>query len=113
MDIASVVRETGGMFEPGRLRQRLARILGAAFAEGLLSEETLSYRLALVFEPRVIEPQGVVGDLTLRGNAPRRRRALAAAAAVRAGVRQIIGGGRPETARYVLALDCRARQTSS
>lgn len=39
------------MREPGRSRERLARILGAAFAEGLLSEQTLSRPLAIGRSP--------------------------------------------------------------
>ncbi|MFI4977271.1 MAG: FHA domain-containing protein [Solirubrobacterales bacterium] len=95
------------MFEPGGLRERLARILNAAFAEGLLSEQTLSYRLGLLFGPRLIEPRGVVGDLTLRRH--RQRLGLAslasAAAAVRGGLWRLIGRDRSEVAPLVLALD--------
>jgi pSer/pThr/pTyr-binding forkhead associated (FHA) protein len=40
--------------------------LNSAFAEGLLSEETHSYRLGLLFGPRLIDPQRLVGDLMLR-----------------------------------------------
>jgi hypothetical protein len=47
-------------------RQRLAGILNSAFAEGLLSEQTHSYRLGLLFGPRLIDQQRLVGDLTLR-----------------------------------------------
>jgi hypothetical protein len=59
MDIRAGVRETTRMLEPGRARERLVRTLNAAFAEGLLSEQTHSHRLGLVFGPRVIEPRGV------------------------------------------------------
>jgi hypothetical protein len=40
----------------GRSRQRLAGVLNSAFAEGLLSEQTHSYRLGLLFGPRLIDP---------------------------------------------------------
>jgi hypothetical protein len=61
--------------EPGSSREQLAGILRAAFAEGLLSEETLSFRLSMLFGPRLVDPQGVVGDLALR---PSRRGSLLA-----------------------------------
>jgi hypothetical protein len=40
--------------------------LNAAFAEGLLSEQTHSYRLGLLFGPRLIDQRRLVGDLALR-----------------------------------------------
>jgi hypothetical protein len=55
MDNALRVRETGQMLKPGSSRERLAGTLKAAFAEGLLSEQTLSYRLGMLFGPRLIE----------------------------------------------------------
>jgi FHA domain len=51
---------------PGSSRQRLAGVLSAAFAEGLLSDETLSHRLGLVFGPRLVDPGRIIGDLALR-----------------------------------------------
>jgi hypothetical protein len=56
----------------GARRHRLARTLNAAYAEGLLSEGTLAHRLDLLFASEVIDPVGLVGDLTRR--VPRRRR---------------------------------------
>ncbi len=50
----------------GRSRQRLAGVLNAAFAEGLLSEQTHSYRLGLLFGPGLVDPQRLIGDLALR-----------------------------------------------
>jgi FHA domain len=57
---------------PGTRRHRLARTLNAAYAEGLLSEHTLAYRLDLLFASAVVDPARLVGDLTRR--VPRRRR---------------------------------------
>ena len=54
------------MSMPGCSRQHLAGILNSAFAEGLLSAHTHSYRLGLLFGPRLIDQQRLVGDLTLR-----------------------------------------------
>ncbi|HEY2258806.1 MAG TPA: FHA domain-containing protein [Solirubrobacteraceae bacterium] len=55
---------------PGVSRHRLARILNTAYGDGLLSESTLAHRLDLLFGGRLIDPAGLVGDLTVR--APRR-----------------------------------------
>jgi FHA domain len=107
MDIRVNVRETTRMLEPGRARARLVRTLNAAFAEGLLSEQTHSHRLGLVFGPRLIEPRDVVGDLTLRAQRQHRRPALLASAlaAARGGLARILERRRQESAAFVLALD--------
>ncbi len=65
-------RQTLGMDAPGSSRQRLASMLNAAYADGLLSAETLSQRLDLLFGRRLVDPSRLVGDLTIR--APRRLR---------------------------------------
>jgi FHA domain len=44
----------------------LARTLNAAYAEGLLSERTLAHRLDALFAGGLIDPAGLVGDLTGR-----------------------------------------------
>jgi hypothetical protein len=48
----------------------MARTLKAAYGTGLLSHETLVHRLDALFGSRLIDPAGLIGDLTLR--APRR-----------------------------------------
>jgi hypothetical protein len=108
MDIAGRLRDTGRMLKPGRSREQLAGTLGAAFAEGLLSEQTLSHRLGLLFGPRLIEPRRIVGDLSLR--ARRSPSALAALRSALSGARrslqELLGGVRPrDPAPLVLALD--------
>jgi hypothetical protein len=107
MDISGPVRETGSMIRAGSSREGLARTLRTAFAEGLLSEQTLSHRLGLLFGPRLIEPRSVIGDLALRS--PRRPISLAslisAASAVRESLEGTIGRGRCARAPLVLALD--------
>ncbi|HSZ05152.1 MAG TPA: FHA domain-containing protein [Solirubrobacteraceae bacterium] len=108
MDIPAAVRETDWMLAPGRSRERLAGTLSAAFAEGLLSEQTLSYRLELLFGPRLIEPGSLVGDLALRDRPtprPAIASALSALAAARAAVGGFTGAGRREPTELVLALD--------
>jgi hypothetical protein len=108
VDIPAGVRETDWMLAPGRSRERLAGTLRAAFAEGLLSEQTLSYRLELLFGPRLIEPGRLVGDLALRAR-PRPGRAMASAlsvlAAARAALGTVIGADEREPTQLVLALD--------
>ncbi|HEY2595626.1 MAG TPA: hypothetical protein VGK33_17175, partial [Chloroflexota bacterium] len=59
-------------------RNRLAEILNGAFVGGLLSQDTLSHRLALLFGSRVINPPDLIGDLTMR---TRRTRSSVASAA--------------------------------
>ena len=108
MDMAGTLRDTGPMLKPGSSRDRLAGTLGAAFAEGLLSEQTLSHRLGLLFGPRLIEPRRVIGDLSLR--ARRRPPVLASLAAAMAAAnraaQELVRAGRPrEPAPLVLALD--------
>lgn len=67
------------MLGPGAYRHRLARTLNSAYAEGLLSERTLAHRLDILFASALIDPAGLVGDLSRRG--PRKqvgRRVVAA-----------------------------------
>jgi hypothetical protein len=111
MDIRAAVRDTACMLEPGRLRGRLARILGAAFAEGLLSEQTLSHRLELLFGSPLVEPHWVIGDLALRTHAPRRTPAsvLSTLAAARSGLARVLDRRPPEPRALVLALDWSGR----
>jgi hypothetical protein len=66
MDNRAALRDTGAVPWPGFSRQRLARTLNAAYAEGLLSEETLMYRLDTQFASRVVDPARLVGDLPRR-----------------------------------------------
>ncbi len=106
MDRRVRARDTRVVSVPGRSRQRLAGVLSSAFAEGLLSEQTHSYRLGLLFGPQLIDQQRLVGDLTLRTGRPRpaavARDAWAAlVASVRAATRR--GGSSP--APLLLALD--------
>jgi hypothetical protein len=56
----------GGMLYPGDARRRMERMLNAAYSEGLLSHQTLLLRLGLLLGPELVEPAGLVGDLTFR-----------------------------------------------
>jgi hypothetical protein len=51
---------------PGTSRNQIASTLNAAYADGLLSEDTFSLRLDQLFNGRVIDSGRLVGDLTLR-----------------------------------------------
>ena len=62
------------MLLPGDARRRMERTLNAAYGDGLLSQQTLLQRLDVLFGSELVDPAGLVGDLTLR----RRRRALSA-----------------------------------
>ena len=75
MDNAGPARETHRMLRPGDARRRLEETLNAAYGDGLLSQQTLVQRLELLLGSELVEPAGLVGDLTLR----RPRRALSAA----------------------------------
>ena len=84
-------------------RQRLARTLNAAYAEGLLSERTLTHRLDALFAGELIDPARLVGDLTRR--VPRRRPGRTPLGALASGLRRTrIGTAVPETG-ILLALD--------
>jgi hypothetical protein len=88
---------------PGAVRIRLADILNAAFARGLLSELTLTHRLDVVFGQRLIDPSGV-GDLQPRTR--RHRRPWSSAAATVIARRRVISPQRDvEAAPLILALD--------
>jgi hypothetical protein len=104
VDSGWVARETAGVRIPGSSRQRLAQTLNAAYVDGLLSEHTLSYRLDLLFRSSLIDPAGLVGDITR----PSRRRAYwAAIKAALAEVRERMRrqGTAPDGEPRLLALD--------
>lgn len=69
MDKRQPSRETVRMQGHGSLRDRIARTLNTAYGDGLLSEHTLSHRLDVLCGSHVIEPAGLLGDLTLRSSA--------------------------------------------
>jgi hypothetical protein len=92
-----------GVLGPGSHRHRLARTLNAAYAEGLLSERTLAYRLDILFASAVIDPARLVGDLTRRVPRHRPRRGLLAT--LTGGTRRSAAvAGAPDEA-MLLALD--------
>jgi hypothetical protein len=74
MDNRDRARETERMLRPGNARHRMERILNAAYGDGLLSQQTLVQRLDRLLGSEVVDPAGLIGDLTLR----RPRRAASA-----------------------------------
>jgi hypothetical protein len=91
------------VLEPAAYRHRLARTLNSAYAEGLLSERTLAHRLVILFASALIDPAGLVGDLSRR--APRGQLGQRLVAAVSGLARRTSRSpGAPEP-RILLALD--------
>ncbi|HUE26807.1 MAG TPA: FHA domain-containing protein [Solirubrobacteraceae bacterium] len=58
------------MLGHGASRRQIARTLNAAYADGLLSHETFTYRLDQLFQRRLIDPVRLIGDLSTRGGRP-------------------------------------------
>ena len=106
VDTLAPERDTRGVLSPGSSRQRLAGILSSAFAEGLLSEQTYSYRIGLLFGPRLVDPQGLVGDLKLRTARWRPFSGFQGGwTALLRSVRGLAGSEAPDSGRLLLALD--------
>ena len=76
MDFERPARDTRPIAAFGTSSRHLAGVLNAAFAEGLLSEQTHSHRLGLLFEPGLVDQRRLVGDLRLRRRRGAVRRAL-------------------------------------
>lgn len=60
----------------GLLRERLRATLTEAYGVGLMSDATFAGRLDVLVSETLIEPERLIGDLTLRPPAARRRRRL-------------------------------------
>jgi hypothetical protein len=105
VDTARVVRETRSVVRPGAARQNLARTLNAAYARGLLSENTLSHRLDLLFGTALVDGAELVGDLMWRaGRPPWRSRVLDLLARAARAIRRPPESIPPEPSR-LLSLD--------
>ena len=74
MDNGDPARETQRMLRAGDARRRMEQTLNAAYGDGLLSQQTLLQRLDVLFGSELVDPVGLVDDLTFR----RPRRALSA-----------------------------------
>jgi hypothetical protein len=89
--------------QPGALRKQLARALNAAYAGGLLSENTFEHRVDHVLTARLIDPLRMIGDLNGRASILTRASELIAAAASRIGLP--IDADQVECRPVLLALD--------
>jgi hypothetical protein len=105
VDIRGCARDTRLVYAIGRSRQRLAGVLNSAFAEGLLSEQTHVHRLGLLFGPSLVDPQQLIGDLTLRRRQPPLAAARHAWRALTASLRGTAGLGRSSATPLLLVLD--------
>jgi len=103
VDTAPDLRDTAPVLGPGTRRQRLARTLNAAYAEGLLSERTLTHRLDVLFAGELIDPAGLVGDLSQRVSRRRLRRGVVTA--LTSARRRARVGTRVQETGILLALD--------
>ena len=56
------------MLNPGEFRRQISIELNAAYGDGLLSEQTLAHRLDLVLRGRLLDPERLIGDLSLRAS---------------------------------------------
>ena len=54
------------MLRPGDARRQMERTLKAAYGDGLLSQRTLIHRLHVLFGSELVDPAGLVGDLSFR-----------------------------------------------
>lgn len=66
VDTSGRGRENGGVVRAGASRRRIARWLNAAYAGGLLSEDTFVGRLDQLLRSQLIDPFSLVGDLSFR-----------------------------------------------
>jgi hypothetical protein len=66
VDTRLASRENRLVLQPGLARQQIAHTLNAAYADGLLSEDTFVWRLDQLLKARLIDPRRLVGDLYLR-----------------------------------------------
>lgn len=105
MDIAARLRKTDRVPERSGVRDRIAGTLNAAFAEGLLSEQTHSHRLGLLFGLQLVDPDALVGDLALRTQRRTLRTPAGVATAVRRYAETILRRSGSAVAPLVLALD--------
>ena len=92
------------MVRPGAERHRLAETLSTAYGAGLLSENTLVYRLNVLLSSRLIDPARLVGDITRRVPRPRGVRVFRSAFTTAWG-RVTRGASKREEPLVLLALD--------
>ncbi|HTU96329.1 MAG TPA: FHA domain-containing protein [Solirubrobacteraceae bacterium] len=87
----------------------MARVLNAAYGDGLLSEQTFTHRLDLLLGSPLVDPERLVGDLSFR--APRRRLTSDLRRTLTSVGRALAPDDRVESPAAVLALDWTGVQT--
>jgi hypothetical protein len=88
----------------GASRRRIARTLKAAYADGLLSEETFTYRIDQLLGGRLIDPKRLIGDLRFRRAVDWRTRLLSTADALKRSIARAREVG-PSPDEIILGLD--------
>lgn len=86
MDSVALKRENPPVLGAGISRERMAQQLNAAYADGLVSQETHAIRLERVLRDPVLDPAQLVGDLYLRSRERQFGNRLAT------GVNTLVGG---------------------
>ncbi|MGI9184821.1 MAG: FHA domain-containing protein [Solirubrobacteraceae bacterium] len=94
----------------GASRKQIAHTLSAAYANGLLSKDTLAWRLDQLLEAQLVDPVGLVGDLHFRSPPRRLASAFDVVATAFARVRRSRTGD-PDGVPVLLALDWSGGQT--
>jgi FHA domain len=89
----------------GASRRRIARTLNAAYADGLLSEETFVSRLDQLLDERVIDPRRLIGDLSFRRAGGWRDRLTTTLVGLKGALMGSDGASRSEPEEVLLALD--------
>ena len=56
------------MLAPGEFRRQISVELNAAYGDGLLSERTLAHRMEQVLTSRLLDPERLIGDLSVRAS---------------------------------------------
>jgi hypothetical protein len=93
LDIAPLSRETTSVLAAGKSRREIAQTLNAAYANGLLSEDTFLHRVDQLLAANVIDPARLIGDLNLRS--PRSAWLSRAAGAMTRSIDRITGASEP------------------
>jgi hypothetical protein len=99
------------MLIAGTSRRQIANTLNAAYADGLLSEETFSARLDQLFGDPLVDPSRLVGDLNLRSSTGRLGRRIRGAMATTMNALRPVREESIEEPAVLLALDWSGAQT--